>query len=138
MSLRFFTAFCVRLSNCFLKICELNPFLKRENRPHLKRENAGTGRLRNYHHQHSFTKGKCCLTNPLVFYDGMTKSVNKGRTTDATFSQIEKYVFHGQIFCWIRNWLNSCIRRVVVRGSALRWRPVMSGALQGSVLGSRV
>lgn len=34
--------------------------------------------------QHSFTKGKSCLTNLATIYSGATQWVDKGRATDVT------------------------------------------------------
>ncbi|KAJ7404805.1 hypothetical protein WISP_143587 [Willisornis vidua] len=40
--------------------------------------------------QRSFTKGKSCLNNSGVFYDGVTTSVEKGRVMDVIYSQYRK------------------------------------------------
>jgi len=79
--------------------------------------------------QHGFMKGRSCLTN-LISYDQVTRLVDEGKAVDVIYLDFSKAfdtVSHsillqkmaalgldGCTLCWIKNWLNGQVQRVVV------------------------
>ena len=102
--------------------------------------------------QHGFLKARSCLTNMLCFLEDVTKWVDEGSPVDIIYLDLKKKAFdkvphqrlllklkaHGignGMINWIEKWLIDRRQRVVVDGEVSNWKAVLSGVLQGSVLG---
>ena len=101
--------------------------------------------------QHGFRSGRSPMTNLVEFFNEATKWYDAGRSFDVIYLDFSKafdVICHeriivkleavgveGKIIEWIRNWLKDRRQRVVVEGKYSDWIEVISGVLQGSVLG---
>ena len=97
--------------------------------------------------QHGFRKGRSCLTKLLSFLDRVMEELDNGGSVDdfakafdkvphqRLLRKLERYGVSGRMLAWIRGWLLKRWQRVGVRRCWSRWRKVLSGIPQGSVLG---
>jgi len=93
--------------------------------------------------QYGFMKDRSCLTNLISFYDHITCLVDEGKAVDVIyldFSKVFDTVPHnilleklaargldGCTLCFIKNWLNGQVQRVLVKGIKSGQWPVISG-----------
>ena len=101
--------------------------------------------------QHGFRPGRSPQTNLIEFCNVTTKWYDDGKSFDVVYLDFSKafdVICHkriivkleaigveGKVIEWIKNWLSDRRQRVVVEGNFSDWIEVISGVLQGSVLG---
>ena len=101
--------------------------------------------------QHGFTAGRSCLTNLLEYMEELTSLVEEGHSVDMfylDFSKAFDLVPHrrllvklrglgiqGKVASWVEEWLSDRKQRVVLNGEVSDWGDILSGVVQGSVLG---
>ena len=101
--------------------------------------------------QHGFRQGRSPQTNLIEFMEQTTTWMDEGRSFDIIYLDFAKafdVVCHrrlivklkakgieGELIEWIKDWLAGRRQRVVVEGEVSDWAEVLSGVIQGSVLG---
>ena len=102
-------------------------------------------------HQHGFLKKRSTLSNLLESTRQWLSSLNSGKSTDVIFvdfakafdsvshskllHKLKSYGIHGKLLDWIAAWLSGRTQSVKLGSSFSIPRSVLSGILQGTVLG---
>ena len=101
--------------------------------------------------QHGFVKNKSCATNLLEFLEKIHEAVDQGKNLDLLYldfakafdkvpqkrliTKLKAHGITGNLLKWIESWLNGRKQRVVLNGKFSSWKNVLSGIVQGSILG---
>jgi hypothetical protein len=101
--------------------------------------------------QHGFREGNSCETNLIEFTDYVTKNLDSKIPIDVIYldfskafdkvphaqlvTKLKSVGITGKLLNWISNWLSNRKQRVICNGSTSKWKSVLSGVPQGSVLG---
>ena len=102
--------------------------------------------------QHGFLPRKSTTTNLIEYLDAITSEVDQGNTVCSIYTDFAKcfdriphhlllhkirtrYRVGGAVTNWIEDWLSHRKQRVILNGEASEYADVLSGVIQGSVLG---
>ena len=101
--------------------------------------------------QHGFIRGGSIETANIVFYDFVTKNLDAGKCVDVIYldfsrafdsvphelliSKLFMFGIRGKLLKWISAYLTHRTQSVIINGKLSQQRKILSGVIQGSVLG---
>ncbi|KAJ7406043.1 rna-directed dna polymerase from mobile element jockey-like [Pitangus sulphuratus] len=77
--------------------------------------------------QHSFTKNKSCLSNPVAFYDGVTIAADKGKATDVIYLNFVEPLTRSSTTSFSLNWRDMNFMDGLSIGGEIGWMIISRG-----------